>query len=165
VGGKPNCSQWAFESSSSEGWQFGPVPSTDDAAAGALASSTAQQKSGAASLAVPYDNNGDDSRYVEIRVQLCAGGNVLDLTGKHVRWSVRMDPPDPGGYNYLILYGAPGFTDASGVFDFNTDSDGVWDDYQYDTLSGLAQVFGIGFHLQTTNPYSGTIYLDAVEIY
>jgi hypothetical protein len=164
VGGKPNCSFWDFESSSSEGWEFAPLGAAS-AAAGALVTSTAQKTSGAASLAIAFDNGGDVDKYVEIRVQLCAGGNVLDLTGKQIRWKFKNAPNTPYGYNYLILYDSSNFGGFGGVLDFGMVGDGAWDSYVYDIFPSISQVFGIGFHLQATDAYNGTLYLDDIAIY
>jgi hypothetical protein len=165
VGGKPNCSQWDFESGSSEDWQFGPVPAASNAATGALFTWNEQAASGGASLAIPYNNAGDVNRFVEIRIPLCAGGNVLDLSGKRLHWSFRMVPADPGGYNYLQVYDAPNFGGGWGTFDFNADADEVWDEYDVALDTLFDQVFGIGFHLQATTDYDGVLYLDDVRIY
>jgi hypothetical protein len=167
VGGKPNCSQWDFESGSAEGWQLVALDASANASSAPLATSTFDSTSGSASLAIPFNNSQDDARFIEIRVQLCAGGNVLDLSDKNLHWSFRMDPPQSGGYNFLQVYDAPNFGGGGGLFDFNTDSDGEWDNFDY-TLSNypvFEQVAGIGFHLQATENYVGVFYIDDIRIY
>ncbi len=162
VGGKPNCSQWNFESDTTEGWQL--VVAESSASAGPLGKS--EVFTSGAALAIPYDNHEDEYRFITVRVQLCAGGNVLALSGKRIHWSFRMDPEQGGGYNYLQVYNAPNFGGGGGLFDFNTDDDGEWDEYDNELQSPtFDQVFGIGFHLQTTAGYSGTLYLDDIRIY
>jgi hypothetical protein len=166
VGGKPNCSQWDFESGSSEGWAFNPLDNDDDDASVGMFASPDQHYTGTAALAIEYDNAGDEYKWVEIRVQLCAGGNVIDLSDKRITWAFRMDPPQEYGYNYLMIHDAPGFEGGGGFMDFNSDTDGVWDIYDGElAMGGVTQVFGFGFHLQTTDVYSGTMYLDDVRIY
>jgi hypothetical protein len=133
-----------------------------------LATSTAlSPPSGAASLAIKYSNgDGSQIRWVEIRRLLCAGGNVLNLSGKHLHYSFRMDPPAQGGYNYFIVYGSSDLSGGGGLLDFNSDSTGVWRDFSYDIGPPVFdQVAGIGFHLEATVPYTGTIYIDNILIY
>ena len=159
VGGKPNCSQWNFDSLTTEGWVFNVLPSGTGAAGGALVASTAQRISGAASLAIPYNNQGNTSRYVEISVRLCSGGQLVNLANKQIRYSFKMNPPQAGGFNYITTGG------AVGGFDFNGDADGVWDTYTNTLNSGWDQVTSIGFHLQTTQSYNGTLYLDDIRVF
>lgn len=163
VGGKPNCSLWDFESGTTEGWAHANSASAQVAV---LSSSTDYAITGSRSLAVRYNNNGDPYKYVEIRVQLCAGGNVLNLSGKHIRWSFKMDEKQAGGYNYLIVYETPDAEYGGGLFDFNTDDDGEWDTYTHELPAGTFDaVHSIGFHLQTTAAYDDWLYLDNIQIY
>ena len=174
VAGKPNCSQWDFDSGDVklEGWELGPGSAVTSSA---LSLSTAQHSSGPASLAIRFNNSGDTTKYIELRVKLCAGGNVLSLTGKNAQWAYHSVPASSGGYNYFQVYGGgpidsmtpPTWSGAGGLFDFNADSDGVWDYYDnpMDAASVFDNVYGVGFHLQMTMPFNGTIYLDAVRLY
>ena len=172
VAGKPNCSQWTWESGGPEGWAIAPGSS---GSAGALTTSTSQHADGSgASLAIPYDN-GDAStqKWVEIRVKLCAGGNALNLDGKHISWSYHTSanangsrPSSGSGYNYFIVYSSADLNGPEGLFDFNSDSDGTWHQF-YNELTPpvFDQVAGIGFHLEQTQPFKGTIYIDDLAIY
>jgi hypothetical protein len=165
VAGKPSCSQWDFESGTSEGWQLVLPDST--ASAGPLVTSTSYHSTGAASLAIGFNNGADTSKYVEIRVQLCAGGNLVSLSGKHVHWSFHKDnpPTQAGGDNRLLLYGAS-FSGSSVAFEFNDPTDNSWQEFDTDiaSQSSYDQIFGIGFYLQATDPYSGTLYLSIIEL-
>ena len=168
MGGKPNCSHWDFESSviADEGWALYVPSGTTTAAVGGLMRSSLQPLTGSSSLAITYNNQGDTNRYVEVRVKLCAGNNVLNLRDKSIHWGFRMDPPQSGGYNFLVVYDAPAFGEAGGLFDFNTNTDTAWRHFDQSLSSSVfGQVFGIGFHLQATQSYNGTIYLDDIRIY
>ncbi|HVY39772.1 MAG TPA: hypothetical protein VHM31_17655, partial [Polyangia bacterium] len=167
VAGRPNCSQWTWESATTEGWELAPLDSAHNAATGPLTTSTAEHIAGSSrSLAVNY-NNGDASspKYIEIRVKLCAGGNVLNLTGKHISWSYHLSHPSAGGYNYFIVYPSSDFGGAGGLFDFNADGDGTWHTFNYDLSQPFDQVAAIGFHLELTEGWQGTIYIDDLSIY
>jgi hypothetical protein len=175
VGGKPNCSQWDFESTvAGEGWTLGPVTAALNASGGPLSNSTAQHATGAAALAIPFNNGGDVNKSVDVRVKLCAGGQAMNLEGKTLFWRVKMVPaPSTAvtGYNYLILYSTPDLSGGGGLLDHNSPSDANWHYGPYDSVAGTPlsgssyqQVTGIGFHLQQTVPYNGIIYLDDINI-
>jgi hypothetical protein len=173
VAGKPSCSQWTWESGGPEGWELAPLDSASNAATGPLTTSTAEHTDGSStSLAINYDNGTASTRkWVEIRVKLCAGGNVLNLDGKHIYWSYHTSANaggsrPSGGYNYFIVYPSADFSGPGGTFDFNSDSDGTWHQFS-DDLSppGFDQVAAIGFHLEQTEPFKGTIYIDDLAIY
>jgi hypothetical protein len=166
VGGKPNCSEWQFDSGVTEGWILQPVAATSNASAGALTSSMSTSTTGSGSLAIPFNNGGDSNKYVEIAVKLCAGGNGVNLTGKTVRFSFHMDPPEPtgGGYNYVMSFATSALTGGGGFGDFNGDSSGTWKVLQTPIPPGNTSVAGIGFHLQATEAYSGTYYIDNITL-
>jgi hypothetical protein len=166
VGGKPTCSNWDFETGL-EGWTLAPA----DAARGPRAASEvrvsqAHVTSGGSSLAIPYDNEGDTARWVEIRVSLCSGGEPVDLRGKTVHWEIRLEPPPPtatSGWNLFRTYYDDDFAIQQYQFQFTNSG---WDEHE--TILGLSDEFrtihALDFLLLQDIDWSGTIYFDNIYI-
>ena len=174
---KTACSQWDFEvANNPDDWFV--VQGSNGSNGGVISSSNKFASSGSRSLAIPYTNVGGnpatgDYRWVNVAVKLCANGGKVDLSGKYVTWKFRMDPPAPSGngYNYFVMWpvGNPTATGGIGNMDFNANATNLWwssteyyaNQPQYDGASAAA----IGFHLQVNETWTGTMYLDDIQIY
>ncbi len=169
------CTNWGFEvSGSTDGWFLVPGSNGSN---GALSSSNRFASTGSRSLAIPYTNAGSnpdngDRRYVDVAVKVCANGGKINLSNKFVRWNFRMDPPAPsqGGYNYFSWWSEASPTSSGGgTFDFNpVTTAGWWSSSEYYTNplgSSTGTAATIGFHFEVDGAWTGTIFLDDVEIY
>jgi hypothetical protein len=169
------CTHWGFEvAGSTDGWF---IVGDSNGSNGALSSSNKFSVTGSRSLAIPYTNVGHDPdnsdyRWVNIAVKVCANGGRVNLDNKYVRWKFRMDPPAPSlnGYNYFSWWTASNPTTGSGgTFDFNALNTAAWwsstEYYTYPLSSGTGTAGAIGFHLQVNDNWTGTFYIDDVEIF
>jgi hypothetical protein len=167
--GKPNCSQWDFESGTTEGWIYDPRPAAQDAATGPLTTTTTQRRTGAASLMIPF--SGDGNKSVLVKVKLCAGGNALDLSTKSFRASIRMipaPPPAPIDYNYVVLFNDSALENGLIGVDLKLSgpkSDTWFSVTDVDISTATYPVAGIGFLFLPLEPWTGTIYVDDVRIF
>lgn len=171
---KTACSRWDFEvPGETDGWFL--QSDSSNGSNGPITSSNKFAFSGNRSLAIPYTNAGfnpdtGDYRWIKIAVKVCANGGEIDLTGKRLTFMFRMDPVPPStrGYNYFFWTPTGGF--PIGNHDFLSVPENRWwssTEYHSDVRfegSGLSAP-EIGFHLQVDDPWTGTLYLDDIQIY
>jgi hypothetical protein len=166
---KTTCSNWDFEVASDPDSWF--IVTDSNASTGPLTSSNKFASSGTRSLAIPYSNALGGDRWITIAVKLCANGGTVDLTGKQVTWKFRMDPPasSVSGYNYFVRWDNNNLTGGLGNHDFNSITTATWwsstEYYANDPFFTGSTAAAIGFHLQATEPWTGTFYLDDIQIY
>jgi hypothetical protein len=167
VAGKPNCGTWDFESGTSEGWMLDLATSGSFAASdGAITSSAARAVSGAHSLALGFSGDGQTKNDVRIVVPLCAGGQSIDMSNKSFHMYVALTrssgtPLAAGFTSGSVQYGPPA---QQGFIDYAFDNDSG----QFLSIAGS---FNAGYsssyiemYFDISVPWTGTIYIDDIEI-
>jgi hypothetical protein len=172
---------WDFETGTAEGWAFDVVTAgTGDAHVGVPTASSALAQSGTRSLALGFNGvQTTESNFVLVKVPLCASGQALALAGKRIQAYVRLvtaagSPPLDSGQGHLVaLFTGP--TTYFGGVDFSVnpatgggDTPGSW----YFVDGDLSSSFGtvpasthIGFRFLTNGPWTGTVYVDDIQLF
>lgn len=153
VGGKASCGQWQFSSSvAQEGWQLYTAPS-----------GTSLSLSGGA-LAVSYSNGaGQEGSLVVVGVQLCAGGQALNLAGKTIYFSLRLSAPaEFGPYAYMQAASSTAFSDGTSSDQMNPTTS--WQNYAFHLGSDATSIGAIGLQFTIAGAFNGFLYIDDVSI-
>lgn len=174
AGGKPNCGKWDFESNTPEGWVFDSTGVANWAGMGSPTASTTTAATGTRSLAVTFRGTGS-SPMVFIRVPLCANGQALDLSNKMFYAAIRLVGPLPlntGQGHEVQLYSGNSRTGAfGGNLSVNNETgggatSGTWHyiTEDFNGAFGADSVTHVGLRLLLNDPWTGTIYLDDIQI-
>jgi hypothetical protein len=168
IAGKPNCGSWDFESGTAEGWTLDLTTDGSFVASdGTIASSTGRASTATHSLALGFNGDGTSKNVVRIMVPLCSGGQAIDLTNKTFSMRVSLARlsgttiPAHGGFG-SAYWGPPM---ALTFIDFEFDDSG-----QFLSITGTFSPNGanastyIGLMFGIDVPWTGTIYIDDIEI-
>lgn len=161
--GKPNCSQWQFESGSAENWD-----SYGDSSTGQPTASTAQHFSGSWSLSQALNTPaGQTFGGAFFKVLLCVGKEASSVAGKAISGEIRFEPPPSGNTTMSVIF----FTDSAftngRVPEENprVDTTPGWIGFNipFPDATGMAAGIGIGISFNNGS-YNGTVYLDDVML-
>jgi len=158
VNGEPSCGSWDFESGdpNNEGWTVDTALS--DAVSGPIYLSTGYASKGTHSLAIPFNGDAMTTFNAAVRVTLCAGGQSIDLSGKTFQASMFLQrTTTPSGGQTGSVFWAPNYQSS---FDFSFD-DTAPSKIAF-SLSGSTTYITIRFTI--SNPWTGTIFLDDIQI-
>jgi hypothetical protein len=178
VGGKPSCGHWDFESNTAEGWAIDTsVLGGPGASSGPPIASTVTAFSGSRSLAIPFLGTGNNNMLF-VKVRLCAAGQPgISLTGKTIRVAARLitsagSPALNNGQGHYVgvFQGATLLTGVNGDFSVNPANGGGFDGSTWVRLDTgpqivpLTGITDIGFRFLTNGPWTGTVYIDDLQI-
>lgn len=160
---KPNCSQWEFESGSTENWASG-----GDSSTGQPAASTAQHFSGSWSLSQALKTPaGQDYGSAFFKVLLCVGKEASSVAGKAISGNIRFEPPPSGNTTMNVIFFTDSTLTSSRVPEENPRVDTIsgWIGFNigFPDATGVAAGIGIGISFNVGS-YNGTVYLDDVKL-
>jgi hypothetical protein len=163
--GKPNCSQWQFESATTENWVVG---TNGDSSVGQPASSSAQHYSGNGSLSLHLQTpagQGYGSAY--LKVLLCVGKEAISVAGKAISGEIRFEPPPSGNTTMSVEFYLDSSLTNSRIPEqtprVDTTSGWIGFNIPFPDASGTVAGIGIGINFNNGD-YNGTVYLDDVML-
>jgi hypothetical protein len=163
--GKPNCSQWEFESATTENWVVG---TNSDSAVGQPAASTAQHYLGSGSLSQRLQTpagQGFGSAY--LKVLLCVGKEAISVVGKAITGQIRFEPPPSGNTTISAQFFLDSTLTSVRIPQDNprVDSTAGWIGFNIAFPDPSGTIAGIGIGINFNNgDYNGTVYLDDVML-
>lgn len=173
--GKPACGSWDFETGT-EGWSVtslndidGDPESSPSAWDGTLTTSTSRKTSGSRSLAVGFDGNGSSDRWVvALSVQLCPGGQALDLRNRTLKMDIYAQTASGSTAfqtnqmpNYIVTWNGSNYVAGGCDFDPSTLPGFFTGTCQFN--SDNAAVTDVTIALRVTPTWRGTLYMDNVR--
>jgi hypothetical protein len=164
IGGKPNCGSWSFESGTIEGWRIDTTQGSQDASDGTIVASSTRSFTGTRSLAIGFSGDGVSKYDLRVVVNLCSGGDALTLVGKTFHANLFLDRRTGSSLTGTGQTGTVQSGPASDLqfHDFSFDDAGQWIPIGV-PISGPATTY-FEMILPITAPWSGTVYLDDVQI-
>jgi hypothetical protein len=122
-------------------------------------------------MSVDFEGNGTDTYGIQFRIELCGGGQAIDLRGRRLTLDVyaetesgssRFVPSD--GVNYFLTYnGAAGVSGSPGG-DFNMASDEwVSSTLEYPSGSETMVATHVVFWFRVFTVWRGTVYMDNIR--
>ncbi len=164
VGGKANCGSWSFESGTTEGWSLDRSQSSQDASDGTISAGTARAFTGVHALAMGFTGDGVSKYDLRVTVTLCSNGAALNLSGKTFHANLFLDRRTGSSLSSTGQTGTvqSGPVDNLQFHDFSFDDGGQWIAIGVPVTGPATTSFEI--ILPITVPWSGTVYLDDVQI-
>jgi hypothetical protein len=166
TGGKPSCGSWDFESGdpNNEGWAVdNALNGTQSAQSGPVHLSTGFAAKGTHSLAIPFNGDGINTNTVNVEVSLCAGGQSIDVSGKTFQATLFLQRTSgsASGIQTGSAFWGPGFQNS---YDFEfDDTNGPLNKIVF-SLTGSTTYIAIRPGI-APNPWSGTVFIDDIQIF
>jgi hypothetical protein len=162
--GKPNCSQWEFESTSTENWVIGG----GDSSVGQPAQSSAQHYLGSGSLSLALKTpTGQGYGAASVKALLCVGKEAINVAGKAISGHIRFEPPPSGNTTMSVQFYSDSALTMARIPEQNprVDNTSGWIGFNipFPDASGTSAGIGIGIDFNNGD-YNGTVYLDDIML-